>query len=64
MKYRRVPGVAYCIGCGCHDNRACPNGCYWLKVDYPAAVGVCSECKPHVNRWNAGERDQQSKEKR
>lgn len=56
MNYRLLPGVAYCIGCGCHDHRACTNGCWWLRVDYAAAVGVCSECGGHVQRWDAGER--------
>lgn len=56
MNYRRVAGVAHCIGCGCHDYQACENGCWWLRVDYITAVGVCSECEAHVQRWDAGDR--------
>ncbi|AEA65786.1 hypothetical protein bgla_3p0860 (plasmid) [Burkholderia gladioli BSR3] len=57
MKRRHVQGVAYCIGCGCHDYCACESGCWWLRVDYEAAVGVCSECEEHVERWDAGDRN-------
>ena len=49
-------GLARCIGCGCNDMHACEGGCYWLRVDYAAGVGVCSECKAHVKRWEAGDR--------
>lgn len=56
MNYKLAPGVAYCIGCGCQDHHACENGCWWLRVDYEVASGVCSECEKHVNRWDAGER--------
>lgn len=27
-----------CIGCGCHDARACEGGCYWVSKN------VCSRC--------------------
>jgi hypothetical protein len=55
-KFRRRASVAVCIGCGCDDNHACEGGCYWLRVDYIAGVGVCSECSGHLARWLAGER--------
>lgn len=49
-------GIAHCIGCGCDDLHACPDRCWWLRVDYPAGVGVCSNCEDHVARWDAGDR--------
>lgn len=49
---------ARCIGCGCDDNHACqPYGCSWLRVDYAAGVGVCSECRALVAEWDQGRRD-------
>lgn len=48
--------ATFCIGCGCHDERACPGGCAWLRVDQIAEVGVCSECPGHVERFDAGDR--------
>lgn len=27
-----------CRVCGCTDDRACPEGCYWVEAD------LCSEC--------------------
>jgi len=62
MNYRRVSPSASCIGCGCHDLRACEGGCWWLRVDYAAAAGVCSECESHAARWDAGDRSKQSGE--
>lgn len=50
--------IATCIGCGCDDNHACrPNSCWWLRVDYAAGVGVCSECRYAVKAWDNGVRD-------
>lgn len=47
--------IATCIGCGCDDHHACqPEGCYWLRVDYAAGVGVCSECNDAVQAWDNG----------
>lgn len=48
--------LATCIGCGCDDNHACGEGCYWLRVDYPDGTGVCSECSEHVEAWDRGDR--------
>lgn len=52
---------AYCIGCGCDDYHACitalDEACSWVRVDYPAGVGVCSCCTKHVKRWDAGDRE-------
>jgi hypothetical protein len=56
MQYRRTSAIAQCIGCGCHDLHACAGGCSWLRVDYGARVGVCSQCRPHLARWDAGDR--------
>lgn len=59
MNYRRISPVASCIGCGCHDLRACEGGCWWLRVDYAAGAGVCSGCESHAARWDAGDRSTQ-----
>ncbi len=34
-----VPEEAVCRVCGCTDNHACPDGCYWVEPD------LCSQCK-------------------
>jgi hypothetical protein len=54
--------VAKCIGCNCTDIAACDTiigPCFWIKVDYKAGIGVCSECehkieeyKTRINRLN------------
>ena len=44
--------IATCVGCGCTDVRACPDGCFWLRVDYAAGQGVCSCCERHVAQWD------------
>lgn len=51
-----MSAVATCIGCGCDDDHACPSRCHWLRVDYGAGAGVCSECPTHEARWAAGDR--------
>lgn len=56
--------LAVCIGCGCHDLRACCNEdsgqpCAWVRLDRTAAAGVCSECSHLVARWDTGERRRQ-----
>ena len=53
--------LATCIGCGCHDLKACCNEisgqpCHWLTVDRQGGLGVCSECPAHLSRWRAGDR--------
>ena len=48
--------TAICMGCGCHDARACAPRCRWLRVDYAAAARVGSQCECHVQRWDAGDR--------
>jgi len=53
--------LAVCIGCGCHDYRACYDEaaggpCSWLAVDYNAGLGVCSVCPDELPRWKAGDR--------
>lgn len=58
-----APGnIAACIGCGCDDLHACEDTfsgdpCRWLRVDYKAGAGVCSECPDDVARFDAGDRD-------
>ena len=34
-----------CRQCGCTDNRACPEGCYWVEDD------LCSACQPRQLVW-------------
>lgn len=48
--------LANCIGCGCDDHHACGDGCWWLRVDYGARLGVCSSCEAFVEQWDAGDR--------
>jgi hypothetical protein len=48
--------LATCIGCGCDDNHACEDGCWWLRCDYVAGLGVCSQCEEHVEAWDRGDR--------
>jgi hypothetical protein len=48
--------LAICIGCGCDDNHACAEGCWWLRVDHAAGKGICSECEDHVEAWDRGDR--------
>lgn len=46
-----------CVGCGCDAFHRCePDGCYWLRVDTEAKLGVCSSCSEHVESWDQGER--------
>jgi len=53
--------LAFCIGCGCHDQAACENeagdACHWLAVDYEDRKGVCSACPDDLVRWVAGDRE-------
>lgn len=48
--------ISICIGCGCDDNHACDEGCYWLRVDLRENKGVCSACEAHVEAWDRGDR--------
>lgn len=50
------PQVASCIGCGCDDFHACGHGCWWMRVDYAAGLGVCSQCPEHIEAWDRGDR--------
>lgn len=47
---------AVCIGCGCDDNIGCPEGCWWLRLDRQADLGVCSNCEEHAEAWDRGDR--------
>ena len=46
--------IARCIGCGGDDNHACKP---YLRVDYAAGIGVCSECRALVAEWDQGRRE-------
>jgi hypothetical protein len=49
--------VSVCIGCGCDDNHACDQGCWWIRLDRPASVGLCNRCEvDHVDAWDRGDR--------
>lgn len=48
--------LATCIECGCNDFQACEQGCWWVRVDYIAGLGVCSECAHRVKDWDSGDR--------
>lgn len=57
---------AICIACGCDDDHGCPInllnigatevGCFWLRFDADANVGICSECEDLVKPWDQGAR--------
>lgn len=56
--------ISTCIGCGCHDLRACCNEitgqpCAWIRLDRAARLGVCTECDHLVTTWDAGDRSLQ-----
>jgi len=50
-----------CRGCGCTDDRACPDGCSWVLLDFgvvsneivQAPSGICSTCG-HECDWEMG----------
>lgn len=44
--------VATCIACGCTDDRACPDGCSWLRIDYRNRRGVCTNCPEALPEWD------------
>jgi len=44
--------IATCIGCGCTDDRACPEGCAWMRLDRSTRRGVCTQCVDHVAAWD------------
>lgn len=46
----------FCIGCGCTRMDACESRCSWLATDDVFALGVCSECPSHLDRFNRGDR--------
>lgn len=61
-----APGNAVCLGCGCTDTEACPDGCRWRSVNYDAGIGECSSCPDVysgvIRNWEcvtAGGRNQQ-----
>ncbi len=47
--------VATCIGCGCHDLKACVvnrKPCSWIRLDRDQEVGVCSCCPASVSLFD------------
>lgn len=46
---------AHCIGCGCSDESACSDGCFWSRVDYERGKGVCSNCDELIPQWDQEE---------
>ena len=44
-----------CGVCGCTDNRACADGCWWKRKPEPGRPGLCSSCAR--NRRAAAEKD-------
>jgi hypothetical protein len=54
---------AICIACGCDEDHACDRsvvrglgdmeGCWWLRFDADAGVGVCSACEDLVRVWDS-----------
>jgi len=44
-------GQNICVGCGCSDLCACPEGCYWLDIDESSQFGICSECKDYETEY-------------
>ncbi len=56
------PSLSNCIGCGCDDLHACydeesDDACHWVCLDADAGLGICSACKDHIDRWDAGDRE-------
>jgi hypothetical protein len=41
-----------CRGCGCTDDHACPEGCWWVDLDLVGFKGgpLCSTCAPDQGR--------------
>ncbi len=56
MPLDRETQIATCIGCGCDDEHACVDvfhdACHWLKVDYEKGIGVCSQCRRYLKKWD------------
>jgi hypothetical protein len=58
MSTTRQP--ALCIGCGCDEHHACNHGgtgCWWMRFDAAANVGVCSQCEDLVKAFDQGQRE-------
>ncbi len=54
--------ISVCIECGCDDLHACydeveQDACHWVRLDTSAGQGVCSACREHAERWDAGDRE-------
>lgn len=54
-----------CIGCGCNEQHACDLkyfnglvecgiGCWWVRFNADAKIGVCSACWDLVKAWDTG----------
>lgn len=52
-----VDNPAHCVHCGCTDDEACPEGCWWISVDRKRRIGLCSCCKVEgAGAWAAAKR--------
>lgn len=41
---RHFPDPYACSGCGCTEDRACDNGCWWVEMPSAGKQGLCSSC--------------------
>lgn len=41
-----------CVGCGCSDLRACPDGCCWIDEDENSIFGICSNCEEQIEKYS------------
>lgn len=48
---------ATCATCGCTDDHACSEGCYWRAVDHSSRTGIYSSCTAHLDAWLAQHAD-------
>jgi hypothetical protein len=56
LNYPETETIAHCLGCNCTDVHACDTilgPCFWIKVDYQAGIGVCSECDHKIEEFEA-----------
>lgn len=42
LMFQREPRAGVCIYCGCTDDHACADGCWWWSKRPP----ICSRCAP------------------
>jgi hypothetical protein len=54
LNFSETMTIARCLGCNCTDAAACDTilgPCFWIKVDYKAGIGVCSECEHKIEEY-------------